>query len=609
MSWMNDLYLTYEACKSEVGIVKDGQPVLLPIAHSTQNAQIEIVLNENSTIVRVLRIEKKDAVTVIPVTEDSGCRAGSVVYPHPLADKLEYLAGDYVDYVSDCKQDKFPAYIEQLNKWADSPFTLPQIVCVRDYLQRRSIINDLQNAGLLSCEEGKIAGEKQQGVSPEDWFVRFSVEIPDCPESRLYCNHDVFESYIEFYLKNQNMNNLCYVLGKIVPCSEKHPYKIRNTADKAKLISSNDASGIFTYKGRFQKSSQAAMVSYEISQKAHNALRWLIAKQACMRIGEQVVVVWSMDNPKLENVFAEFSVEMSSQKAYTNEEFSTQVKKSIWGTTNLPKKNESVIVMCVEAATTGRLSIPFYQKYEAPVFLDRIASWKTGVRWTNIVGKEKLICQWSPSLMDIAKLVVGDKSEKLNKYMRERLLPCIIEGRKLPYDVLSMAVQKCINPQHFDKYYEWENSIDIACALINKYMIENNGKEEIELVLDNVHHSRSFIFGQLLATAEMIERKAYFTGNGKGIDRNTAVEKYFVRFQRYPVQTWEIIRNQLQPYIMRLTASGKVYYIEQLDKYTASLDMNDKYKLEPTFLQGYSSQLMEYRNYQKQIKRENEEEE
>ena len=43
MSWLNDLYLTYEACKSEAGIVRDNQPLLLPIAHLTQNAQLEVV--------------------------------------------------------------------------------------------------------------------------------------------------------------------------------------------------------------------------------------------------------------------------------------------------------------------------------------------------------------------------------------------------------------------------------------------------------------------------------------------------------------------------------------------------------------------------------------
>ncbi len=51
----------------------------------------------------------------------------------------------------------------------------------------------------------------------------------------------------------------------------KHPSKIRNSGDKAKLISGNDESG-FTYRGRFaSKRSQAVSVGYVVSQKAHNA--------------------------------------------------------------------------------------------------------------------------------------------------------------------------------------------------------------------------------------------------------------------------------------------------------------------------------------------------
>ncbi len=48
--------------------------------------------------------------------------------------------------------------------------------------------------------------------------------------------------------------------------------------DGAKLISSNDTSG-FTFLGRFLTSEQACGVSLEVSQKAHNALLWLISRQ------------------------------------------------------------------------------------------------------------------------------------------------------------------------------------------------------------------------------------------------------------------------------------------------------------------------------------------
>lgn len=358
MSWLNDLYLTYEACKSEAGIVRDNQPLLLPIAHLTQNAQLEVVLDGEGNFVRAYRVEKGDAVTVIPITEDSGSRSGSAVYPHPLADKLEYIAGDYGDFVSGNKKEKFETYLAQLEQWALSEYSLPQVESVFLYLKKGLLMHHLLDAGFIAFEEGKLTAEKQQGVSAEDWFVRFSVEIPGREESRLYCDTQVFESYIDYYLSKQEKKELCYVSGETVPCSEKHPAKIRNTGDKAKLISSNNASGVLTFKGRFQESGQVASVSYEISQKAHNALRWLIAKQACLRVGEQVFVVWSVENPKVENPFAEFFGEEEAG-ASSDEAYAAKVRKAIWGTDREPEGNESVMVMGVEAATTGRVSVPF----------------------------------------------------------------------------------------------------------------------------------------------------------------------------------------------------------------------------------------------------------
>ena len=73
-----------------------------------------------------------------------------------------------------------------------------------------------------------------------------------------------------------------------------HPAKLRHTGDKAKLVSANDSSG-FTFRGRFTDpyGSQAAMVSYEVTQKAHNALRWLISRQG-FRNGNQVYVSWAV---------------------------------------------------------------------------------------------------------------------------------------------------------------------------------------------------------------------------------------------------------------------------------------------------------------------------
>lgn len=122
--------------------------------------------------------------------------------------------------------------------------------------------------------------------------------------------------------------------------------------------------------------------------------------------------------------------------------------------------------------------------------------------------------------------------------------------------------------------------------------------------LDERSKDRSYIFGQLLATAEMLERSALNMGGGKEATRNTAAEKYFVRFQRYPVETWNTIRNQLNPYVLKLKSAGKTYYIERMEQLTAKLELKNRDKLEPTFLQGYSCQIMEYRGYFKKTEQE-----
>lgn len=604
MSWLNDLYLTYEACKSEAGIVREDKPLLLPIAHLTQNAQLEVVLDGEGNFRRAYRVDKKDAVTVIPVSEDSGSRAGSAVFPHPLADKLEYIAGDYGDFVPGEKKEKFEKYMEQLKEWVESDDCVPQVSSVYQYLQKRSIMRDLMDAGFFVYVDGKLEAEKQQGVSVQDWFVRFSVEMPGKSESRLYCDTEVFESYIKFYLSRQEKKDLCYVSGEVIPCSEKHPAKIRHTADKAKLISSNNASGILTFKGRFSESGQVASVGYEVSQKAHNALRWLIAKQACLRVGEQVYVVWSVENPEVKDPFAAFFGE-ETQGAVTDEIYAERVRREIWGPDRKISGQEKVMVMGVEAATTGRLSILFYQKYEAIQFLQNIVRWKTEACWLFRQGKDRKAVVWSPSLIDIVNLTAGEKNDKLNKNMRERLVPCIVEGRRLPYDVVLSAVKQAVNPMHYENHWDWEKVLAVTCALLRKWQIERGTGEEVYgMQLNEKSEDRSYIFGQLLATAEMLERSALAIGGGKEVGRNTAAEKYFVRFQRYPVETWLTIRNQLHPYIAKLKSAGKLYYVLRIEELTSRLELTDKSKLEPTFLQGYSCQMMEYREHFKKAGQE-----
>ena len=90
-------------------------------------------------------VDTDDAETVIPVTEDSSSRSSGIA-PHPLCDKLIYIACDYSTYVAKAKSNAdeyFVAYIKALKAWAESEYSDIYITAIYDYLSKRMLINDL----------------------------------------------------------------------------------------------------------------------------------------------------------------------------------------------------------------------------------------------------------------------------------------------------------------------------------------------------------------------------------------------------------------------------------------------------------------------------------
>ena len=64
MNWIEALYHTYNNCVSEVGVIKEGSDeLLLPLSHTTQNANIEVTLDQLSNFVSAKIIPKKQQKT------------------------------------------------------------------------------------------------------------------------------------------------------------------------------------------------------------------------------------------------------------------------------------------------------------------------------------------------------------------------------------------------------------------------------------------------------------------------------------------------------------------------------------------------------------------
>ncbi|MEB9441861.1 type I-C CRISPR-associated protein Cas8c/Csd1 [Bacillus cereus] len=623
MSWLLNLYETYQSNLDCVGKIEkkyNGQEyTLLPISHTTQTAHIEVSITEDGEFHTAEIIDKIDSNTLIPCTEDSANRAGSKIAPYPLHDKLSYVAGDFLTYGGKIKKEEpFSAYIRQLKKWAISPYATDKIKCIYKYLNKRQLIKDLvehkvlhvdKNGQLIEAwNEGAEAllGEKPPIFSTvtgnqESAFIRFNVYSPNEMLIKVWKDPLMYDSFIKFYNDFLGQDDYCYVTGKMMPSTDKHANKIRNPGDKAKLISANDTSG-FTFRGRFQKAKDAANISYDVSQKAHNALKWLINKQGKI-VDQRVFLVWGNDAKDIpdpiEDSYSIFPMDFRVTKnreikSDTHKQFAIEVAKAIDGYKNNLSSNENVNILLLDSATTGRLAVLYYRNMDKNLYLNRLKNWHSTCVWEHSYRKnndnEFIKFYGAPSTRDIAFAGYGPKAnEKVVKALMERMLPCIIDERKIPLDIVRSTLQRASKPLSMEKW-EWEKTLSIACALINTM-------EGYQVVLDKENNDRDYLFGRLLAIADVLERNALNTSD----QRATNARRYMNSFSQHPERTWRTIQGALQPYQARL--GEKVWYYNKLiDEVGSKIkieDFNNK-PLSGKYLLGFYSQRHEL--YQKKEK-------
>jgi CRISPR-associated protein Csd1 len=623
MSWLLNLYETYQLNLDRVGEIEkkyNGQEyTLLPVSHTTQTAHIEVEITEDGEFHSAAILNKSDATTLIPCTEDSASRSGSGAYkvPHPLHDKLTYIAGDLDEYGGGKKEEEsFGCYIKQLKKWAESPYTTDKLKSIYKYLSKKQLVKDLVEAKILWLDEDQklirkwdkkveaFLGNKPEifAVLPagqEAAFVRFNVYSPDKILTKVWQDQEMYNSFSNFYDGLLGTEDYCYVTGEMKPSTDKHAKKIRNAGDQAKLISSNDTNG-FTFRGRFNKSNEVASISYDVSQKAHNALKWLINKQGKM-IDGRVFLVWGNDSEDVPDlvedsfdIFSSCLEEEQKIKSYTHEEFAQEVAKAIDGYKNTLASEANVSILVLDSATTGRLAVLYYRNMDKDLYLNRLKKWHSTCVWEHRYRKnednEFVKFYGAPSTKDIAFAAYGPKAnEKVVKGLMERLLPCIIDEQKIPFDIVRSAFQRASNPVSMERW-EWEKTLSITCALINK-------QEGYQLGLDKENEDRDYLFGRLLAVADVLERNALDSSDS----RATNARRYMNSFSQHPERTWRTIQGALQPYQARL--GEKVWYYNKLiDEIGSKIkieDFNNK-PLSGRYLLGYYSQRNDL--YQKREK-------
>ena len=645
MGLIERCYETYERNLPQVGkSQKDPKTgweltMLLPVAHTTQKVQVEVQLNGQGDFLsgRVLRPD--ETTTVIPCTEKSSARTSGPV-PHPLVDKLLYIAGDYEAFGGP-KKSQWKEYLTQLTAWCQSPYGHSKVRSVLAYLEQGTLIEDLVKAHVLYIDEDghllrKWNGPKEDtpmifsllaaaGGNPFETFVRFCVEGDCLSEDR-----EVWDSFINYYLSTLKDIGVCTVQGKKVPISLLSPYKIRNAGDRAKLISSNDETN-FTFRGeRFINAEQALSIGYETTQKAHSALRWLIGRQGVCS-GDQAILVWGLEGepvPSLTEDSYDIAADMAGEDELaavftsppvsdlqTREEFARRFNKAIKGYRQQLGPHSQITVLVLDSATEGRLSIRYYRELNGSRLMDNLEDWHRNFAWELKIKKSKedktgkqsaftAVFEGAPSPESIAQAAYGSRVDsKLKQQTVERLLPCITEGRLFPQDLMLSVARRASHSISLGSV-EAAQIRSIACALVRGYY-HRNRKEEFSMSLDNTCTDRSYLFGRVLACIHQIEKYAQYTAGSPDTGRRpTNALRFETAFTQHPAWTTALLRKQLAPYLERLIRAGKSSYyeslmLELLDRIPSG-DFNDR-PLSELYLLGYANQSAAFFHTDKKV--------
>jgi CRISPR-associated protein Csd1 len=347
------------------------------------------------------------------------------------------------------------------------------------------------------------------------------------------------------------------------------------------------------------------------SQKAHNALRWLIARQGYPN-GDQRIVAWAVSGKPVPKVIAasdglrpdeneshtttSYSAGDVAQpvipperyKGDAGQLFAKQLNNVMRGYAATLADREDIVVMALDSATPGRIAITYYRELKASEFLERLQCWHEHTAWPQNMGKDRKFIG-APSPGDIAEAAYGRRvDEKLKKATIERLLPCIVDGRTVPRDLVAACAQQAANPAGM-KRWEWERCLGIACSLVRSSRREEN----YSMSLEEGRNSRDYLFGRLLAIAEKIESYALYLAKES---RDTTAERLMQRFSDHPASTWRTIELALRPYMQRLQSNrpGYLYNLKSLLDDVISRFKDDDFirpgRLDAEFLLGYHCQ-------------------
>ncbi len=558
-----------------VGKYEEGKEPLAPIGHILTKAKIQITLNKKCEFILAEKIDKK---IIIPVTEESSGRTSSAV-AHPLCDSIGYISG--ID------EKKYDLYINTLKEWSDSSYGDEKLKIILEYVKTKKIINNLEECGLIKRNnDGKVENEKD--------IICWKIIGLDDKFPELYKDVGLMNKYILYYTnKKYNdpslLKETCFVSGNEEIKAIQHLKGVVSLNGNAKLISSNDSTN-FTYRGRFLVPEEAVSIGYFSSQKVHNVIKWLVSNQK-VTMGKRVLICWNPNGNEIPSTQSPL-LKRDSEKRISPSNYKKEIQSLLYGYKKNMSDLDNVIITSFDAATTGRLSISYYNELKESDFLERLEYWDLTCCWCS---REYGV--YSPGLREILDCAYGyqrgnedisklETSPEVMSQNMQRLISCRLDKKKIPIDILRQLVNNANNLQVYNNMNR-RIILFTTCSIIKKYKIDYE-KEEIEMALDTEKKDRSYQYGRLLAVLEKIEKDTY----DKWENRETNAIRMQSVFVKRPAYTTRIVLEQLKnSYYPKLKFGARVYYETVIGQIMGIISEFDDYEynkpLTETYLLGY----------------------
>lgn len=614
MSLITALLNTYNQAEKS-GLVdqyEEGSTVLLPIYHNNMRSDgkniIECTLTKEGEFVKAEFLADKESI-IFPVTEKSLTRAGKNPPPHPLVDKLQYLAPN--------DEQKHTSYKEVFNDWLDnssSEGTESFLKPIKSFINNGEILTsivtslydgiDYELRDLTVHYTDDKDKPKQNDLSGV--FITFSIEEFEGPVNlSVTRNEELHQDYIQYVENKNKKNGICYFTGEEDYIIKNH----RGLLGNAKLISvSNNKE---TYYGRFKSGTDIVQMGYSTSEKVHLMLKYLLEnRNSNQHLGEQQYLInwFSTDhsnksgvnvmNPGDEMNDILFGANQPEEDYIPVTKRNERVGQSFKQGNIRLSDSDTYYVAIIDKASNGRLSVKYFKELSVSQLFRNLKKWQEMNSWWRYNHEKGESEIQTPNTYNLIHTIYGIEREgkmaldngNFRKSQERKIVTSIIEGERMPSDFVVKAKLNIKNRLSYDSM--WNNLLFVALAILN-----HDKEGEFQKMVDKNNMDQSYLYGRLLAVYERIEASTFEKDNR----RVTNAEKFWTSYTNNPATMMLRLEEKIKAYEKQLRSSenkkGLFYKLvaEKQEIINALHDHTDKKELNKSlgyqFIFGYYSEI------------------